>query len=221
MSGQVLSAEYITEVPVIRCFILSAFFSHLGVSFHILSGICFLNLFQLKSNWENTRVNPIFLQVKDLLNPHFCLCKHIKSQICLSDWAHTQNIISVAQFGSVTDSVMSDSLWPNEPQHARPPRPSPTPGVYSNSCPLSRWWHQTISSSVVSFSSYLQSFPASGSFQMSQFFAPGGQSIGVSASASVLPMNTQDWSPLGWIGWISLQSKGLSRIFSNTTVQKH
>ena len=96
-----------------------------------------------------------------------------------------------------------------------------TPGVYSNSCPLSRWCHPTISFSVVPFSSRLQSFPASGSFQMSQFFTTGGQSIGVSASASVLPMNTQVWFPLGWTGWISLQSKGLSRVLSNTTVQKH
>ena len=102
-----------------------------------------------------------------------------------------------------------------------PPCPSPTPGACSNSCPLSRWCHLTISSSVIHLSSCLQSFPASGSFQMSQFFTSGGQSIGVSASASVLPMNTQDWSPLGWTGWISLQSKGLSRISSNTTVQKH
>ena len=116
---------------------------------------------------------------------------------------------------------MSNSLWPHEPQHARPPCPSPTPRVYSNSCPLSGWCHPIISSSVVPFSSSLQPFPASGSFQMSQFFASGGQSIGVSASASVLPMNTQDWFPLGWTGWISLQSKGLSRVFSNTTVQKH
>ena len=97
----------------------------------------------------------------------------------------------------------------------------PTPGVYSNSCPLSWWCHPTISSSVVPFSSRLQSFPASGSFQMSQFFATGGQSIGVSASTSILPMNIQDWFYLGWTGWISLQSKGLSRVFSNTTVQKH
>ena len=103
----------------------------------------------------------------------------------------------------------------------RPPCPSPTPGVYSNSCPLSRWCHPAISSSVVPFSSCPQSFPASGSFPMSQLFAWGGQSIGVSASASVLPMNTQDWSPSGWTGWISLQSKGLSRVFSNTTVQKY
>ena len=117
-------------------------------------------------------------------------------------------------------SVMSDSLQPHGLQHARLPRPSPTPGTYSNSCP-SRWWcHPTISSSVVPFSR-LQSFPASGSFPMSQFFASGGQSIGVLASASVLPMNIQDWSPLGWTGWTSLQSKGLSRVFSNTTVQKH
>ena len=103
----------------------------------------------------------------------------------------------------------------------RPPCPSQTPGVYSNSCPLSWWCNPTISSSVVLFFSCPQSFPASGSFQMSQLFAWGGQSIGVSASASVLPKNTQDWSPLGWTGWISMQSKGLSRVSSNTKVQKH
>ena len=118
-------------------------------------------------------------------------------------------------------SVVSDSLWPHEPQHARPPCPSPIPRVYPNSCPSSRWYHPAISSSVIPFSSCPQSFPASGSFPMSQLFASGGQSIGVSDSASVLPMNTQDWSPLGWTGWIPLQSKGLSRVFSNTTVQKH
>ena len=118
-------------------------------------------------------------------------------------------------------SVASNSLWPHGPQHARPPCPSPTPGLYSNSCPLSHWCHPTISCSVVPFSSRLQSFPASGSFHMSEFFASSGQSIGVSASASVLPMNIQDWFPLGWTGWISLQSKGLLRVFSNTTVQKH
>ena len=116
-------------------------------------------------------------------------------------------------------SVMSDSLRPHEPQHARPPCPSPTPRVYSNSCPSSRWWHPTISFFVVPFSSCPQSFPASGSLPMSQLFISGGQSIGVSASTSVLLMNTQDWSPLGWTGWISLQSTGLSRVFSNTTVQ--
>ena len=118
-------------------------------------------------------------------------------------------------------SVQSDSLWPHESQHARPPSPSPTPGVYSNSCPLSQWCHPAISSSVVPFSSCPQALPASGSFPVSQLFTWGGQSIGVSASASVLPMNTQDWSPLGWTGWITLRSKGLSRVFSNTTVQKH
>ena len=118
-------------------------------------------------------------------------------------------------------SIVSDSLRPHESQHARPPCPSPTPRVYSNSCPSSQWCHPAISYSVVPFSSHSQSFPASGTFPMSQLFASGGQSIGVSASTSVLPMNTQDWSPLGWTDWIFLQSKGLSRDFSNTTVQKH
>ena len=115
---------------------------------------------------------------------------------------------------------MSDSLQPHGPQHIRPPCPPPTTRDYSNSCPLSRWCHPTISSSVVPFS-HLQSFPALGCFQMSQFFASGGQSIGVSASTSVVPMNIQDWFPLGWTGLISLLSKGLLRVFSNTTVQKH
>ena len=118
-------------------------------------------------------------------------------------------------------SVMSDFLRPHESQHARPPCPSPTPGVYPKPCPSSRWGHPTILSSVIPFSSCPQSFPALGSFPISQLFARGGQSIGVSASTSILPMNTQDWPPLGWTGWISLQSKGLSRVFSNTTVQKH
>ena len=115
---------------------------------------------------------------------------------------------------------MSNSSWPHGPQHARPPCPSPTSGVYSNSSPLSWWCHPTISSSVIPFSC-LQSFPESGSFQMSQLFTSGGQSIAVSPSTSVLPMNIQEWSPLGWTSWISLQSKGLSRVFSNTTIQKH
>ena len=118
-------------------------------------------------------------------------------------------------------SVVSDSLWPHELQHARPPCPSPTPGVHPNSCPSSSWCHPAISSSVVPFSSCPQSLPASGSFPVSQLFTSGGQSIGVSALASVLPKNTEDWSPLEWTGWISLQSKGLSRVFSNTIVQKH
>ena len=118
-------------------------------------------------------------------------------------------------------SVVSDSLLPHELQHARPPYPSPTPGVHPNPCPLSWWCHPAISSSVVPFSSCPPSLPASGSFPMSQHFAWGGQSIGVSALASVLPKKSQDWSPLEWTGWISLQSKGLSRVFSNTIVQKH
>ena len=118
-------------------------------------------------------------------------------------------------------SVVSDSLWPHESQHARPPYSSPSPGVHSDSRPLSPWCHPAISSSVVPFSSCPQSLPASESFPVSQLFSWGGRSIGVSALTSFLPMNTQDWSPLGWIGWISLQSKGLSRVFSNTIVQKH
>ena len=118
-------------------------------------------------------------------------------------------------------SVVSDALQLHGLQHARPPCPSPTPRACSNSCPLSWWCHPAISSSVIPFSSCLQSFPALGSFQMSQLFASGGQSIGVSVSTSVLPMNIQDWFPLGFTGWISLQSKGLSRVLSNTTVQKH
>ena len=121
----------------------------------------------------------------------------------------------------VGDSVTSDSLQPQGLHHTRPPCPSPTPGVYSNSCSLSQRCHPTISSSVVPFSSSLQSFPVSGSFPMSQLFASGGQIIGVSASASVLPMNIKDWFPLGWTHWISLLFKWLSRVFSNTTVQKH
>ena len=129
--------------------------------------------------------------------------------------------LSDLQFSSVSRSVMYNSLQPHGLQHARPPCPSPTPGAYSNSYPLSRWCHPTISSSVVPFSYHLQSFPASGSFPVAQFFASDSQNIGVSVSASVLPMNIQDWSPLGWTGWISLPSKGLSRIYSNTTVQKH
>ena len=129
----------------------------------------------------------------------------------------------ISFFSSVqfSRSVVSDSLRPHELQHARPPCPSSTPGVHSNSCSSSWWCHPAISSSVIPFSSCPQSLPASGSFPMSQLLAWGGQSIGVSASTSVLPMNIQDWSPVGWTGWISLQSKGLSRVFSNTTVQKH
>ena len=140
--------------------------------------------------------------------------KKSRKVTCSSQWR--EEVCSVQFSGS----VMSHSLRPHESQHARPPCPSPTPRVQSNSCPSSRWCHPAISSSVIPFSSCPQSLPASDSFPMSQLFMWGGESIGVSALASVLPMNTQDWSPLEWIGWISLQSKGLSRVFSNTTVQK-
>ena len=131
---------------------------------------------------------------------------------CLKIW------ISSVQFSC---SVVSDSLWLHGLQHTRLPYPLPTPGAYSNSCPLCRWCHLTISSSVVPFSFHLQSFPASESFPVSWFFASGGQRIEISPSASVLSMSIQDWFPLGWTGLISLQSKGLSRVFSNTTIQKH
>ena len=130
----------------------------------------------------------------------------------------TINKVSSVQFSR---SVVPDSLWPQELLHARPPCPSPTPGVYPNPCSSSRWCHPIISSSVVPFFSCPQSLPASGSLPMSQLFTWGGRSIGVSASTSVLPMNTRDWPPLGWTGWISLRSKGLSRVFSNITVQRH
>ena len=139
----------------------------------------------------------------------------IKSQLCLITFGNPKFSV---QF---SPSVMSDSLQLHGLQPARLPCPSPTPRASSDSCPLSRWCHPTISSSVIPFFSCPQSFPASGSFPMSQLFASGGQSIGVSASTSILPINIQDWFPLGWTGWISLQSEGLSRVFSNTTVQKH
>ena len=134
-------------------------------------------------------------------------------------WLHNRmNVFSSVQ---LSHSVESNSLRPYGLQHARPPCPSPTPGAYSNSCPLNRWCHPTTSSSVGPISSCLQSFPASGAFPMGQVFASGGQDIGVSASTSVLPMNIQDWFSLGLTGWVSLQSKGLSGVFFNTTVQKH
>ena len=146
-----------------------------------------------------------------------CLCHLPFLSSSFYSFQSTSILSASVQFSC---SVMSAYLRHHGLQHTRPPCPSPTPEAGSNSCPLRRWCHSTISSSVVPFFSHLQSLPASGSFLMSLFFASGGQSVGVSASASVLPMNTQDSSPLGWTGWISLQSKGLSRIFSNTTVQK-
>ena len=142
------------------------------------------------------------------------MCQDIKQQ--------PMTIVSVElSWVQFSRPAMSDSLRSHGPQHARPPCPSPTPRAYSNSCPLSRWCHPTISSSDIPFSSHLQSFPASGSFQISQLCKSGGQSIGASASTSVPPMNTQDWFPLGWTSWISLLFKWLSRVFSITTVQKH
>ena len=133
----------------------------------------------------------------------------------LMDASKHIKMLNIITYSVQFSSVVSDSLWPYEPQHTRPPCPSPTPEVHMKPRSSSRWRHPTISSSVVPFSSCPQSFPASGSSQVSQLFASGGQSIGVSASTSVLPMNTQDWSPLGWTGWMSLQSKGLSRVKHN------
>jgi len=139
--------------------------------------------------------------------------------LLLCDFVYSCTSITFSNSLQFSHSVVSNSLWPHEPQHTRPPCPSPIPRVHPNPCPLSQWCHPTISSSVIPFSSCPQSFPSSGSFQMSQLFTSGGQSIGVSASTAVLPMNTQGWSPSEWTGWISLQSKGLSKVFSNTTVQ--
>ena len=152
---------------------------------------------QLPRKMEGKRVGPESLGTRDYM--HNCMFQHSQS----------------------SGSVVFNSLRHHGPQHTRPPWPSPTPRVHPNQCQLNRWCHPTISCSVIPFSSCPQSFPASGSFQMSQLFAWGSQSIGVVASASVLPMNTQDWPSSGWTGWISLKSKGLSRVFSNTTVQKH
>ena len=156
------------------------------------------------------------LKCRPLTTPSLYLPKRPQPtcELCKSgsDWSRT-GFSSVAQ--------LCPALWPHELQHARPPYPSPTPWVHSNTCPSSPWCHPTISSFVIPFSSCPQSFPTSRSFQMSPLFTACDQSIGVSASISVLPMNTQDRSPLGWTGWISLQSKGLPRVFSNTTVQKH
>ena len=157
------------------------------------------------------------------------ISKPRKMSVCPSGGeAEWRDIDKAATNSKVSSSVQfsrsvvsSDFLRPHGLQHTRPPCPSPTPRVYSNPCPLSEWCHPTIASSVFPFSSHFQPFPASGSSQMSQFFASGGQSIGASASASVLPMNIQDWFPLGLTALIFLQSKGLSRIFSNTTVQRH
>ena len=147
--------------------------------------------------------------------------KHKTSQHLKVHEIHNYHIKALPSVSQLSRSVVSDSLWPHESQHVRPPCPSSTPGIHSNSCPSSQWCHPAISSSVVPFSSCPQSLPASESFPMSQLFAWDGQSIGVSALASFLPKKSQGWSPSEWTGWISSQSKGLSRVFSNTTVQKH
>ena len=146
---------------------------------------------------------------------------HIPSDLPKLTQSTSLSFKSYSKFPFSSVAQLRLTVQPHGPQHARLPCPSPTLGAYSNSCPSSWWCHPTISSSIVPFSSYLQSFPGSGSFPVSQFFTSGSQSIGVSASASVRPMYIPDWFPLGWTGWISLQSKGLSRVFSNTTVQKH
>ena len=176
----------------------------------------------IPSTWPSSR--EIWLQVKkqqlELVMEQQTASKRGKGDI-KTIYCHPAYLTFMQSSVQFRHSVLSNSLQPYGLQHTGPPCPSPTPGVYLNSCPLSWWCNPTISSSVTPFSSCLHSFPASGSLPMSQFFTLGSQRIGASASASVLPMNTQDWSPLGWTGWISLQSKGLARIFSNTTVQKH
>ena len=161
-------------------------------------------------------VTAIISQIPSIHLLNFSLCLWMRTDISFPS-------LLLIQFSSVqfSHSVMSNSLWPHGLQHSRIPCPSPTPRVYPNSCSSSQWCHPTISSSVGPFSFCLQSFPELGSFQMSRFSTSCGQTIGVSASTSVLPMNIQDWFPLGWTGWISLQSKGLSRVFSNTAVQKY
>ena len=157
-----------------------------------------------------------FLNLKKFSSSHYFMS--LLNRLALNIFLQWFLFTCSAQFSR---SVVSNSWWPHESHHARPPCPSPTPRVHSELCPSSKWCHAAISSSAVPFSSCPKSLPASKSSPMSQLFAWGGQSTRISALASVLPMNTQDWSPLGWTGWISLQSKGLSGVFSNTTVRKH
>ena len=160
------------------------------------------------------------MKIKTTIRYHYTCIWMVKKKKKKEYQIWTNKQTNGSFFSQFSCSIVSESLQPREPQHARLSCPSTTPRVHPNLCPLRQWCHPIISSSVIPFSSCLQSFPTSGSFQMSQLFASGGPSIWVSAS-SVLPMNTQDWSLLGWISWISLQSKGLSRVFSNSTVQKH
>ena len=200
-----------------------------------LLSVTIVTLHLLQGFWKivSILVGYLKLHFKIHGSPTYILCYKDQFQV---KWSRTfksnthENFIMIIMFGNILKismspvqfslSVVSNSLWPRGLQYTRLPCPSPTPGAYSNSCPLSRWCHPTISSSVIPFSFCLQSFPESGSIQMSQF-SSGGQSIGVSALASVLPLNIQDSFPLGLTGWIALLSKGLSRVFSNTTVQKH
>ena len=185
---------------------------------------------ELVQLWLYSDREVVFLTPAKLLNPQIKFRQwNAKVKCGLVWWQRRQRqldyvkgiILDFSQSVQFSCSVVSDSLWPHGLQHARLPCPSPSPRTCTNSCPSSRWCHPTISSSVIPFSSCLQCFPVSRSLPMSQFFPSGCQSIGISASASVLPMIIQDWFPLGLNGWISLQSKGLSRVFSNTTVQKH
>ena len=184
----------------------------LDLIFFFLTNLCFLTLFLSLCDSSNVYISW-----------DFCCSYFLCMEFSSSKYLVAGTYLMVQWFSSVQSSrsVVSDSLRPHEPQYARPPCPSPTLGVHSDSRPSSQWCHPAISSSVVPFSSCPKSLPASESFPVSQLFTWGGQSIGVSASASVLPMNIQDWFPLWWTGWISLQCKGLSRVFSNTTLQKH
>ena len=178
----------------------------------------FIKTLQRKKNWLQCLTIFTVMPLSGLFYGTTCSNGTSICIMLLSQAVTGVRVFSSLQFSC---SVMSGSLRPHKQQHTRLPYPSPTPRVRPNPCPLNQWCHPTISSPVIPFSSCPQSFPASGSFQMSQVSASRGQSIGVSASTSVPPMSTQDWSPLGWTGWISLQSKGLSRLFSNTAVQKH
>ena len=198
--------------------VVSCSFLSLSINFfcnHLLADVFMAHslIYRMSSNITfSVKIIPVTLLKTTTLQPSL--------QPILFILLHFSNSTSVSSI-QLSRSVVSDSLWPHGLQHARPPCPSPIPGVHSNSCPLSRWCHPAISSSVVPFSSCPQSLPESGSFPMSQLFAWGRQSIGVSGLTSVLPKNTQNWSPLEWTCWISLQSKRLSRVFSNTTVQRH
>ena len=184
-------------------------FVQISQKYMLLSIICFISY---------SRIHIVFSWIEQLQPHETNSDKFFSFLFC---YKYFLIFLPMATSVQLSCSVMSDSLQPHGLQHARLPYPSPTPRTCSDSCPSSWWCHPTTSSSVALFSSHLKSFPASGSFPVSQFFTSGCQSIRVSASASVLPMNIQDWFTLGWIGWVSLQSKGLSRVFSNTTVQKH